>query len=72
MTDLFSPLRLGAIELPNRIVMSSLTRTRAALVDYAELLKAHSVSRVRMVATSATLLSVFSSNLRYQSCSARS
>jgi N-ethylmaleimide reductase len=29
MTDLFSPLRLGAIELPNRIVMSSLTRNRA-------------------------------------------
>jgi N-ethylmaleimide reductase len=29
MTDLFSPLRLGAIELNNRIVMSSLTRNRA-------------------------------------------
>ena len=29
MTHLFSPLRLGAIELPNRIVMSSLTRNRA-------------------------------------------
>ena len=29
MTDLFSPLRLGAIELPNRVVMSSLTRNRA-------------------------------------------
>ena len=29
MTDLFSPLRLGAIDLPNRIVMSSLTRNRA-------------------------------------------
>lgn len=29
MTDLFSPLRLGALELPNRIVMSSLTRNRA-------------------------------------------
>jgi len=28
MTDLFSPLRLGAIELPNRVVMSSLTRNR--------------------------------------------
>jgi len=29
MTDLFSPLRLGAIELSNRVVMSSLTRNRA-------------------------------------------
>ena len=29
MSDLFSPLRLGAIELPNRVVMSSLTRNRA-------------------------------------------
>ena len=29
MTDLFSPIRLGAIELTNRIVMSSLTRNRA-------------------------------------------
>ena len=29
MTDLFSPLRLGAIELANRVVMSSLTRNRA-------------------------------------------
>ena len=33
MTDLFSPLRLGAIELPNRIVMSSLTRNRAGEVN---------------------------------------
>lgn len=31
MPDLFTPLRLGAIELPNRIVMSSLTRNRASL-----------------------------------------
>jgi len=31
MPDLFTPLRLGAIELPNRIVMSSLTRCRATL-----------------------------------------
>lgn len=29
MTDLFSPARFGAIELANRIVMSSLTRSRA-------------------------------------------
>ena len=31
MTDLFSPLRLGAIELANRVVMSSLTRNRAGV-----------------------------------------
>ncbi|MBX9848884.1 MAG: alkene reductase, partial [Rhodocyclaceae bacterium] len=29
MTDLFSPARFGAIELANRVVMSSLTRSRA-------------------------------------------
>ena len=29
MTDLFSPARFGAIELANRVVMSSLTRNRA-------------------------------------------
>ncbi|HEY5762311.1 MAG TPA: alkene reductase [Rhodocyclaceae bacterium] len=29
MTDLFSPLRLGAIEVPNRIFMAPLTRCRA-------------------------------------------
>ncbi len=29
MTDLFSPLRVGDLELPNRIVMAPLTRTRA-------------------------------------------
>lgn len=29
MTDLFSPLRVGELELPNRIVMAPLTRTRA-------------------------------------------
>ena len=29
MTDLFSPIRFGAIELKNRVVMSSLTRNRA-------------------------------------------
>lgn len=29
MTDLFSPARFGAIELKNRVVMSSLTRNRA-------------------------------------------
>jgi len=29
MTDLFSPLRLGDLDLPNRIVLAPLTRTRA-------------------------------------------
>jgi N-ethylmaleimide reductase len=29
MTDLFSPLRIGALDLPNRIWMSAMTRTRA-------------------------------------------
>ncbi len=29
MTDLFAPARFGAIDLPNRVVMSSLTRNRA-------------------------------------------
>lgn len=33
MTDLFSPLNLGEIELSNRIVMSSLTRNRAGAGD---------------------------------------
>ena len=30
MTDLFSPFKLGALALPNRIVMSPMTRSRAA------------------------------------------
>jgi N-ethylmaleimide reductase len=30
MTDLFTPLRLGRLEMPNRIVMAPLTRNRAA------------------------------------------
>ncbi len=29
MTDLFSPLRIGRLDLPNRILMSAMTRTRA-------------------------------------------
>ena len=29
MTDLFSPLALGELVLPNRIVMAPLTRSRA-------------------------------------------
>jgi N-ethylmaleimide reductase len=31
MTDLFTPLKLGRIQLPNRIVMAPLTRNRAAM-----------------------------------------
>ena len=30
MTDLFSPLRLGDLELPNRVIMAPLTRCRAS------------------------------------------
>ena len=30
MTSLFEPVRLGAVDLKNRIVMAPLTRTRAA------------------------------------------
>jgi N-ethylmaleimide reductase len=33
MTDLFTPARLGALELPNRIVMAPLTRSRAGRGD---------------------------------------
>ncbi len=29
MTDLFTPVRLGRYELPNRIVMAPMTRDRA-------------------------------------------
>ena len=29
VSDLFSPLRIGALDLPNRIWMSAMTRTRA-------------------------------------------
>lgn len=29
MTDLFSPLKVGALELPNRIIMAPMTRNRA-------------------------------------------
>ena len=30
MTSLFDPLKVGALTLPNRIVMAPLTRSRAA------------------------------------------
>ena len=48
-------VRLGeGVDATGRFAPEALERTRAALVDYAELLRAHSVPTVRMVATSAT------------------
>lgn len=48
-------VRLGeGVDATGQFAPEALERTRAALEDYAELLVAHGVSRVRMVATSAT------------------
>ncbi|CAN5591627.1 exopolyphosphatase Ppx2 [soil metagenome] len=48
-------VRLGqGVDATGQLAPDAIARTRAALVAYAELLKAHDVSRVRMVATSAT------------------
>lgn len=48
-------VRLGeGVDATGRFASGALERTRAALTDYAGLLTAHEVSRVRMVATSAT------------------
>lgn len=48
-------VRLGqGVDATGAFVPEALQRTRAALADYAELLAEHQVSRVRMVATSAT------------------
>jgi len=48
-------VRLGqGVDATGRFAPEALERTRAALTDYAELLVTHGVSRVRMVATSAT------------------
>lgn len=48
-------VRLGqGVDATGRFAPEALERTRAALADYAELLVTHGVSRVRMVATSAT------------------
>ena len=33
MPDLFEPLRLGRLELPNRVVMAPMTRSRAEAGD---------------------------------------
>ena len=47
-------VRLGqGVDATGRFAPEALQRTRAALADYAALLKAHNVDRVRMVATSA-------------------
>jgi exopolyphosphatase / guanosine-5'-triphosphate,3'-diphosphate pyrophosphatase len=47
-------VRLGqGVDATGEFAPDALARTRAALADYAELLRAHSVERVRMVATSA-------------------
>jgi exopolyphosphatase/guanosine-5'-triphosphate,3'-diphosphate pyrophosphatase len=48
-------VRLGqGVDATGQFVPDALARTRAALVDYAALLRVHEVSRVRMVSTSAT------------------
>lgn len=48
-------VRLGqGVDATGEFAAEAIARTRAALVDYAELLRVHDVSRVRMVATSAT------------------
>ena len=48
-------VRLGeGVDATGRFSAGALARTRAALVDYADLLGDHSVRRMRMVATSAT------------------
>ena len=47
-------VRLGqGVDATGQFAPEAIARTRAALSDYASLLKAHSVERVRMVATSA-------------------
>ena len=48
-------VRLGeGVDATGRFSTGALTRTRAALVDYADLLREHGVRKLRMVATSAT------------------
>jgi exopolyphosphatase / guanosine-5'-triphosphate,3'-diphosphate pyrophosphatase len=48
-------VRLGqGVDATGQFAPDALARTKAALVDYAELLRRHEVSKVRMVATSAT------------------
>jgi exopolyphosphatase/guanosine-5'-triphosphate,3'-diphosphate pyrophosphatase len=48
-------VRLGqGVDATGQFAPDALARTKAALTDYAELLRRHGVSKVRMVATSAT------------------
>jgi exopolyphosphatase/guanosine-5'-triphosphate,3'-diphosphate pyrophosphatase len=48
-------VRLGqGVDATGQFAPAAIDRTRTALVDYAELLRRHDVSKVRMVATSAT------------------
>ncbi len=48
-------VRLGqGVDATGQFTPDALTRTRTALADYAELMRRHEVSKVRMVATSAT------------------
>lgn len=48
-------VRLGqGVDATGRLQSEAIARTRSALVDYANLLRANDVTRVRMVATSAT------------------
>jgi exopolyphosphatase/guanosine-5'-triphosphate,3'-diphosphate pyrophosphatase len=48
-------VRLGqGVDATGEFAPEAIARTRAALTDYAELLRVHGVERVRMVATSAT------------------
>lgn len=48
-------VRLGqGVDATGQFVPEALERTRAALADYGELMAAHDVDRVRMIATSAT------------------
>jgi exopolyphosphatase / guanosine-5'-triphosphate,3'-diphosphate pyrophosphatase len=48
-------VRLGqGVDATGRFAAEAIARTRAALTDYADLLRRHEVARVRMVATSAT------------------
>src|SRR4051812_3752483 len=47
-------VRLGqGVDATGEFAAEAIARTRAALTDYAELLRMHGVERVRMVATSA-------------------
>jgi len=59
-------VRLGqGVDATGEFAPDALARTRAALADYAALLSAHGVERVRMVATSPPAMSpIVMSSLR--------